>query len=701
MPASTPSFFKAAAIAVAIFVNLSPGQARTTRDLNPGEPQAAPCDPAECPVFTCDAGFDAIAPDGECCADRCQAAPPSQPPTALPNLPCETELCPMYFCLTPLEQSTPEDQCCPVCREPCPPDECPRCAVKQCLVSSCEEGFELRTPDGLSPSGYYGGQGACCPICVEIPAPDPCEDVDGLVECVAVECDDGFELVTPDGECCPVCQAYCQDVACGSGLIECADGFELVTLDGECCPVCQAVCQDVACGLIECEEGFELAARDGGECCPTFCEPATPTAVSFVDGDEGQPNRPCNVDQCPLFFCIGPDGPVTPPGRCCPVCNTPCPVEVCPVCNINACPALSCGEGQEAFTLNGFAEHHLSGYWGMQGACCPICRDVPTPDPCAEFDHDDCTPITCEEGFEPAFPVGACCPVGCQPEAARACAGLYCPDVDEPVCVSRNNTTTATYENPCKARDCGVNQDDWIRISACPSCGAGFEEVALDGECCPRCEECGDVDEICDAGWEIDCSPGLLKITLDGECCPQCLKAPTQAPTAVPTTSEPTPAPTPAPNPSPPSSKPTATASNRPTPAPTTPDPTPAPTPFTVAPAPVTYCPAGFTNLPERWSWGLGRITIVEAHQDCADRCDQFSDEQYSGGCKGYMTGMYYGMLMCRSYGGAERATACASWANPADPGFNSGTPNKGGNCCVRIPSLNPVADGPWPLPHP
>ena len=118
-------------------------------------------------------------------------------------------------------------------------------------------------------------------------------------------------------------------------------------------------------------------------------------------------------------------------------------------------------------------------------------------------------------------------------------------------------------------------------------------------------------------------------------------------------------------------------------PGPTTSEPTPAPT---------SYCPAGYDDVGVRWNWGLGKVTIATSHQACADRCNQYSAPQYMGGCKGYQTGMYFGMLYCRSYGGEVRTTPCAWWALPTSPGVGSGElgstnprtnqVNNGGNCC-------------------
>ena len=110
------------------------------------------------------------------------------------------------------------------------------------------------------------------------------------------------------------------------------------------------------------------------------------------------------------------------------------------------------------------------------------------------------------------------------------------------------------------------------------------------------------------------------------------------------------------------------------------------------------YCPEGYINDGTRYNWGMGRITIVSAHEQCSDRCTQFSGVQFAGGCKAYMSGMYYGLLFCRSYGGDLRNTACASWAAPGARGVGSGfigsihpitgQRNLGGNCCTNTSFL-------------
>lgn len=154
--------------------------------------------------------------------------------------------------------------------------------------------------------------------------------------------------------------------------------------------------------------------------------------------------------------------------------------------------------------------------------------------------------------------------------------------------------------------------------------------------------------------------------------------------------------PTISPSASPSSSVPTAVPSGSPTAKPTqaqtqSPSPTPTCSPTTTLVEP-DYCPCGYHDYGVRYTKALGRITVVWSHQECADRCTKFSGSEFNGGCRGFMTGMYFNMLFCRSYGAITRATACAPWAKPNHAGFFSGVLgslreqtgqfNVGGNCC-------------------
>ena len=119
------------------------------------------------------------------------------------------------------------------------------------------------------------------------------------------------------------------------------------------------------------------------------------------------------------------------------------------------------------------------------------------------------------------------------------------------------------------------------------------------------------------------------------------------------------------------------------------PAPTTAPT---LSPAP--DCPDGYYDDRLRFDAALGKITIVTTHEQCSARCTQYSGPQFAGGCKGYQTGMYFGMLFCRSYGRNWRSKPCATWAHQSNKGTysgelgsihpRSGQLNLGGSCCTN-----------------
>jgi len=113
-------------------------------------------------------------------------------------------------------------------------------------------------------------------------------------------------------------------------------------------------------------------------------------------------------------------------------------------------------------------------------------------------------------------------------------------------------------------------------------------------------------------------------------------------------------------------------------------------------------CLPGYQNYGLRWARALGRIEIVTSHKACSARCTQYSDRQYAGGCKGFMTGMYDGYLYCKTYGSYSSATLkespnkkCAWFAEQYSPGHNSGElgevhprtfqQNLGGRCCMNV----------------
>ncbi len=93
----------------------------------------------------------------------------------------------------------------------------------------------------------------------------------GPVDCSLVRCGrptdcDPEVLVTPAGECCPVCPPECSpDIACALPL--CKEGEVIQTPPGKCCPECVRLdCSTVLCQALECEVG-ETLVTPPGECC--------------------------------------------------------------------------------------------------------------------------------------------------------------------------------------------------------------------------------------------------------------------------------------------------------------------------------------------------------------------------------------------------------------------------------------------------
>lgn len=117
-------------------------------------------------------------------------------------------------------------------------------------------------------------------------------------------------------------------------------------------------------------------------------------------------------------------------------------------------------------------------------------------------------------------------------------------------------------------------------------------------------------------------------------------------------------------------------------------------------------CPEGYGDYGLRHNAALGSTVIVTSHEQCKARCEMFSAPIYNGGCKSYQSGMMYGLLYCKSYGGTSYATNCAWWAHKDQPGMrsgalgdineNTGQLNDGGRCCSRTAAVfgSPDSDG-------
>jgi len=97
------------------------------------------------------------------------------------------------------------------------------------------------------------------------------------VGCQIPVCPDG-RLVTPPGECCPVCT--CDDVLCEP--LDCPFG-SIIDQPGHCCAECVAL----ACEGVECEQPIECASgrtysRPEGACC-AGCMPDGPASCNDIE----------------------------------------------------------------------------------------------------------------------------------------------------------------------------------------------------------------------------------------------------------------------------------------------------------------------------------------------------------------------------------------------------------------------------------
>ncbi len=97
--------------------------------------------------------------------------------------------------------------------------------------------------------------------------------IDFPIDCSFVRCGlppkcNREDLVTPPGQCCPICRPDCSVVLCPREP-ECEKGANLQVLVGECCPICVPglACVTASCARLFCAEGYTLEVPEG-ECCP-------------------------------------------------------------------------------------------------------------------------------------------------------------------------------------------------------------------------------------------------------------------------------------------------------------------------------------------------------------------------------------------------------------------------------------------------
>ncbi|XP_073724626.1 intestinal mucin-like protein [Misgurnus anguillicaudatus] len=169
------------------------------------------------------------------------------------------------------------------------------------------------------------------------------------------------------------------------------------------------------------------------------------------------------TDECtPYCDCIDSDGISRKPGD---TWNSSCNTYTCSsesfgiVSEPMKCPNITCPNGYKSVIEN----------------CCPTCV----------CDTQKCFEKRCDIGYELAAnkTKDSCCP----------------PCVPKDVCVYKNTEYLPGVNiptDPCKQCNCGMHKDPNTKFHTvtcvdltCTPCAEGFEEVKVEGQCCPLCKQ--------------------------------------------------------------------------------------------------------------------------------------------------------------------------------------------------------------------
>ncbi|XP_013412584.1 kielin/chordin-like protein isoform X2 [Lingula anatina] len=481
-------------------------------------------------------------------------------------------------------------ECCPRCKDCVDPrgvhhtdnsewtdyqNPCSMCSCRNGLITCMQQ--MCQTPSCRYPAKLPG---ECCPTCNGceyqgsvysngdiVPSGERCQSCrcrNGNVDCEPVQCPvvTCDNPVTTSGQCCPVCEE-CRY----QGKVY-RNGQSFISAINPClrclCNDGQVNCQELA---IDCNAPCTHPAPVPGQCCPV-CENCVYERRQYRDGQEFFPrsNDPCfkcvcqrgsvitSRLQCPILTCADQ---VTPPGQCCPVCETACRYagqeyqegqqwtdsrDPCAICTCQnrrvTCSRKECPPGQ--------CPHGVT----RLGECCPTCDEclyerrrfrngqefVLPGDPCnrcrCQNGRVTCSKVDCPDlnCVNKRTPPGQCCPVcelrGCSylgqsySEGERfvsprdKCQECECRQGE--VRCSRKACPPARCDNPGRGDCCDT-------CSGCNYDGVNYSNFATFDSPRDTCERCR-----CANGYVIctkkDCpaTPCQHPAAPPGQCCPLC-----------------------------------------------------------------------------------------------------------------------------------------------------------------------------------
>ncbi len=418
-----------------------------------------------------------------------------------------------------------------------------------CTTCQCVDGATICDPEICSEpecTEFVMIEGECCPLCQEDTM--PCMDGETEYEhgtswkasdCSYCSCDNSniecslqtCPLITCDnpiqepGQCCEKCPGAPKTCDTPKGVRNSGETWK----DGVCetctCVDGESKCQEENCPILTCANSRKVE----GECCrkcPTDTLPCLVSGISYKHKEEWK-SSPCifcscangTVDcvehTCPEPECNEPmviTDPETNEEQCCPVCPGVVPgpvckqndktysnkeewrVDDCTTCTCNdsivkcsseSCPVAECTEGKAV---------------KQEGKCCKVCPEDAKPcvvnnktqDHLTRWADGDCRTCFCDNG-RTSCDVQDCPVLECEnpiTQEGKCCP--QCPDV-RPTrdCMYKNTHYPHSYRwNPDKCQTC-LCHDGTVRCKAvkCPELLCTGDEVSVDGECCPVCEE--------------------------------------------------------------------------------------------------------------------------------------------------------------------------------------------------------------------